>query len=62
MFSEMSPSRVQIQLQKGIIVIPYIDLPGYPFSRHGIHKLNSISTDIRIQGVYSISHYHHSLF
>ena len=61
-FSEMSPSRVQIQLQKGVIVIPDMDLPGYPFSRHGIHKLNSINTDVRIQGVYSISHYHHSLF
>jgi len=61
-FSEMSPSRIQIQLQKGVIVIPDTNLPRHPFSRHGIRELNSLNTDVRIEGMYNTSRCHSSLF
>jgi hypothetical protein len=61
-FSEMSPSRVQMQLQKGVIVIPDMNLPGYAFSRYGIRDLNSTNTDVKIQGMHNISHCHYCLF
>lgn len=61
-FSKMSPSRIQIQLQKGVIVIPDTNLPGHPFSRHGIRELNSLNTDVRIEGMYNTSLCHSSLF
>jgi len=50
-FSAMSPSDVQIQLQQGVIVIPDMNLPGHPFSRQGIRELNSLNTDVRIEGM-----------
>jgi hypothetical protein len=61
-FCEMSPSRIQIQLQKGVIVIPDINLPGVPFSHDSIRDLNSLNTDVRIEGMYNISRCHSSLF
>jgi hypothetical protein len=61
-FSKMSPARVQMQLQKSVIVIPAMGLRVYPFSRYGIRMLNTINTDVRIQGMYNISHCHYSIF
>ena len=58
----MPPSRVQIQLQKSVIVIPDMKLPCHTFSHHGIHELNSMNTDVRIQGIYNISHCCYSCF
>ncbi|KIM38064.1 hypothetical protein M413DRAFT_13028 [Hebeloma cylindrosporum] len=48
-FSKMSPSSVQIHLQKHVIVIPDTDLPAHPFGRHGIRDLNSLNIDVQIE-------------
>lgn len=50
-FSAMSPSDVQIELQKGVIVVPDMNLPGHAFSRQGIRELNSLNTDVTIEGM-----------
>jgi len=61
-FSEMSPSRVQIQLQNSVIIIPSMNLPAHSFSRHGVRELNSLNTDVRIEGMRNISHSPRCLF
>ena len=58
----MTPSRIQVQLQKGIIVIPDMGLPAYSFSAAGIRDLNSLKIDVNIEGVYSVLHSHHLIF
>lgn len=55
-FSEMSPTRVQVLLQKNVIVVYNTSLPRLTFSRHGIRQLNSLNTDVRIQGMSNISY------
>jgi hypothetical protein len=55
-FFDMSPSQVQIQLQKSVIVIPDMKLPCHAFSHQGICDLNSMDTDVGIRGIYKISH------
>ena len=54
-FFDMSPSQVQIQLQKSVIVIPDMKLPCHAFSCQGIRDLNSMDTNVSIQGIYKIS-------
>ena len=60
-FCKMSPSQIQIHLHTGIIVIPNTNLPSVTFSHDSIHDLNSLNTDIRIEGMYNISCCHSSL-
>lgn len=57
-FSKMPPSLTQIQLQKRVIVIRDMTHKGYPFSRHGIRDLNGLNTDVKIEGMYNVLHYH----
>ena len=60
-FTEMSSSHVQMRLQKGIIVVPNMNLPAHFFSRNGVRELNSLNTDVRIEGMCNISHPPHCL-
>ena len=60
-FCKMSPSQIQIHLHTGIIVIPDTNLPSVTFSHDSICDLNSLNTDIRIEGMYNISCCHSSL-
>jgi hypothetical protein len=61
-FCEMSPSQIQIHLRTGVIVIPDTNLPSVTFSHDSIRDLNSLNTDVRIEGMYNISRCHSSLF
>lgn len=48
----MTPSRLQIQLQKGIIVVPDMNFDACSFSSTGIRSLNSLNIDVNIEGAY----------
>jgi len=58
----MTPSRLQIQLQKGIIVVPDMNCKVYSFSSTGIRSLNSLNIDVNIEGAYDILHSHRLIF
>jgi hypothetical protein len=47
-------SHLQIQLQKGIIVVPNMNFNAYSFSSTGIHSLNGLNIDVNIEGAYTV--------
>ncbi|KIM35727.1 hypothetical protein M413DRAFT_32284 [Hebeloma cylindrosporum] len=52
----MTPSDVQIQLRKGVIVVPDATLATYQFCRRAIRAFNSLNIDVKIDGAYNTSH------
>ena len=50
----MSSSEVQIHLRKRVVVFPDASVYHLPFSAYGLRKLNSLNTDVQIEGIYVI--------
>ena len=52
-FNSMSSSEIQIHLQRRVMVVPDFHRRPYPFSRFAICELNSLNTDVSIEGGYT---------
>lgn len=50
----MSSSEVQIHLRKRVVVFADTSVYHLPFSAYGLRKLNSLNTDVQIEGIYVI--------
>jgi len=61
-FDAMSPSCLQIELRKGVIIVPNMDLSSHSFSRDGIRELNSLNIDVKIEGVYNMLNSYRPIF
>ncbi len=49
-FQAMTSSEIQINLRTHVLVLPDMEVPHYHFSGIGLRQLNSLNTDVMIEG------------